>query len=308
MRKRKANGICGVYEIVNLANGCRYIGSSVNLADRYNVHFTFLKKRKHFNILLQQDYDKFGREAFLFFVLERCTKDTHFDREEFHLNSLRDSGFQVYNIGSIKGGDNLTRHPNKADIVRRIAKSRTGKKGTSHYGETNPNWRGGLPKCRKCSRDIAKVNKTGFCGKCIDKSGTGNSFYGRTHSEETRNRISVANLGKKPPNTTPIMVNGIRYESLREAGDSLGLDITTIRHRVYSKNIKYKDWYPFGQEKDPLALYTQGQNQGKKIVCDSVFFESYSDAARHYGLSITAIENRVRSKNYPAFYFAEHDK
>ena len=67
-------------------------------------------------------------------------------------------------------------------------------------------------------------------------------------------------------------------------------------------NSKFKNWNIIGEEKDKNELYKEGTNQGHIIICENEEFPSYSEAARYYNMSITAIQNRVKSKNYPKFY------
>ena len=56
----------GVYRIRNKANGRCYFGSSQNLRDRFCKHLDRLKIGKHYNQQLQNDFDKFGRKAFIY--------------------------------------------------------------------------------------------------------------------------------------------------------------------------------------------------------------------------------------------------
>lgn len=67
--------IPGVYLIVNLQNGKKYVGSSVNMYKRYIRHFWDLKNGKHRNTHLQRAYDKYGEENFTFVALCDCEKE-----------------------------------------------------------------------------------------------------------------------------------------------------------------------------------------------------------------------------------------
>lgn len=65
----------GVYEIVNMINGRRYIGSSQNLAARWRSHKKRLGQQRHSNPPLQAAWNKHGAEAFQFSplaILEDC--------------------------------------------------------------------------------------------------------------------------------------------------------------------------------------------------------------------------------------------
>lgn len=67
MRIRKTSG---VYGIRNRANAKIYVGSSVNIGDRWTDHIGELNSNSHDNPHLQAAWIKYGAEAFEFIVLE----------------------------------------------------------------------------------------------------------------------------------------------------------------------------------------------------------------------------------------------
>jgi group I intron endonuclease len=64
--------IAGVYQIQNRLTGHRYIGSSVNIKLRWSVHRHHLKTSTHCNKYLQRAWDKYGKESFIFTIIEEC--------------------------------------------------------------------------------------------------------------------------------------------------------------------------------------------------------------------------------------------
>lgn len=76
------------------------------------------------------------------------------------------------------------------------------------------------------------VSRKGKCG------GVSNGFYGRTHSEEIKNRIRQAHLGRKASDTTKakmaerrkikVRINGIIYPSIKEAAQELRMNEVTL--------------------------------------------------------------------------------
>jgi group I intron endonuclease len=77
----------GVYEIVNLVNGKRYVGSAVRLAKRRKHHFFRLRNGDHANKHLQSSYNKHGREAFKFEVVVYCAPETLAAEEQRRIDS-----------------------------------------------------------------------------------------------------------------------------------------------------------------------------------------------------------------------------
>jgi len=110
-----------------------------------------------------------------------------------------------------------------------------------YEGEGNPNWKGGISKRKcKCGKDITYNSKT--CSYCRDRTGMNNPFYGKTHSDETKNRLSESRKGKKPTNIRKVKIDGTIYESLSDASKKLDIGSPLIIYRIKSKNEKYKNY------------------------------------------------------------------
>lgn len=83
----------GIYFIRNKENGCIYIGASTNIGSRISKHFSDLKKQKHPNHKLLNDYNKYGIDCFEFGILEICEYNKLKDKEreyqiKYDINSL----------------------------------------------------------------------------------------------------------------------------------------------------------------------------------------------------------------------------
>jgi len=78
----------GIYKIRNLVNGKLYIGSSDDIHERWMNHRIMLKNNSHHSKKLQRAYNKYGKENFLFELLEECSIDDLISREQYYLNTL----------------------------------------------------------------------------------------------------------------------------------------------------------------------------------------------------------------------------
>ena len=108
--------------------------------------------------------------------------------------------------------------------------------------ETNPNWKGGTSfKYCQCGTRIAPINNT--CITCRDKSGMNNPFFGKQHSDKTKNKLSEKRLGKYDgEQNIPIIIDDVEYRSAGEASKVLNIPMVTIRWRVRSKNKKFNNY------------------------------------------------------------------
>ncbi len=77
----------GVYQIRNTINDRIYIGSSFDIAARWREHKYDLRMNKHRNQHLQNAYNKYGKEAFVYEVLEILDSTEHqFEREQYWMD------------------------------------------------------------------------------------------------------------------------------------------------------------------------------------------------------------------------------
>jgi len=76
----------GVYKILNILNGKCYIGSSEFLNRRIKDHRIYLKNNTHSCKHLQNSYNKYGKAAFVFGVIEYCEIDKLIEREQFWID------------------------------------------------------------------------------------------------------------------------------------------------------------------------------------------------------------------------------
>ncbi len=99
MRVKRA----GIYRIINIINNKRYVGSSVDLVDRWNKHRYRLRRGNHHSLHLQNAWKKYGEDAFIYETLEECepSKEILLQREQYYLDLLKPE----YNILRIAGSN-----------------------------------------------------------------------------------------------------------------------------------------------------------------------------------------------------------
>lgn len=235
----------GIYKITNTTNNNFYIGSSKNIEKRFKRHITSLSNNNHHNIYLQRSWNKYGKNNFKFEIIEKTNIDNLLTQEQHYINLLNPK----YNLGTVGGGDNISKHPkNKQfrELQSKIVKERLSKlteeekriRSEKVKGDKNPNWKGGVKAvCVDCGEKISRYKTR--CMLCC-KLGKQNPFYGKSHSKETKNKISKVNKGKKPSNCKKIEIDGVIYESCSSAAKALGISPGLITYRVKKQYKGYK--------------------------------------------------------------------
>ena len=128
MKKIKRIKLSGVYQIINLINDKRYIGSSKNIYKRWNVHKDILNKNNHINIHLQNAWNKYGEENFKFEIIEEISEDFLKFREQFYLDCYNyENTFNklLYNIARDVNCPMKGLNKNNCFSIRKISKSKT---------------------------------------------------------------------------------------------------------------------------------------------------------------------------------------
>ena len=75
----------GIYQIVNIKNNKKYIGSTINMQKRWWKHLSELRLGRHPSKKLQNAWDTFGEENFIFCEIEQCESDELIEKEMFYI-------------------------------------------------------------------------------------------------------------------------------------------------------------------------------------------------------------------------------
>ena len=143
--------ISGIYSIVHNESGKIYIGSAINLYKREHEHRFDLDTNCHDNQRLQNAWNKYGKDAFKFEVLEIVQDPSNLlIKEQWWMDKL-----QSYDR-------------NKGFNIRKIAESNFGLK---HSPET----------IEKMSQSHLGLNK--------DKVGEKNHFFGKKHNDDSLSKM-----------------------------------------------------------------------------------------------------------------------
>lgn len=191
----------GIYAITS-PSGRKYVGSAVNISQRWAVHRSELKARKHHCAPLQNAADKYGLDTLKFSVVELCARSELITREQAHIDSEDFS--RLYNVTPTAG----SRLGAKATPETRAKLSAFRKSfvGWSHSAETRARM-SIAGQIRHKTRPLSESSRQAIAKALTGRNGAKHSpeaiekmrtaQVGHAVSEETKRKISVANSGKK---------------------------------------------------------------------------------------------------------------
>lgn len=94
----------------------------------------------------------------------------------------------------------------------------------------------GLSNVESLGEEKAKEISQKLSEYAQERTGDKNPFYGKHHSEETKEKLRQANKGKIPPNRYAVSIDGVEYPALIIAAKELGINTSTLLNRIRSKN------------------------------------------------------------------------
>jgi group I intron endonuclease len=184
----------GIYKIINIVNNKFYVGSAVDLKRRKTRHFSELRTGKHNNSKLQNAWNKYGEQAFVFVVVEELNLEADLLAAENVWLKEHVSKEYCYNIGvdatapmmGMSGELSPTwgyKHTKEAKAI--ITSASTGRTHTPEDIEKIRQHLIGKPKAAKVR---AKISAT--------LSGQGNYWYGKKrpdHGAKVSKGVAVTN-------------------------------------------------------------------------------------------------------------------
>ncbi len=293
---KENNGKVGVYCLVNLTNGHCYVGSSSNLAVRMRNYLnnSFLSQSQNANMPIIKALSKYGQHNFAVLIIEYTDTDTVNVRETVWITEL----LPYYNVLK-QGYSSLGYKHTEAtkELLSELAKNRT------HSDET---------------KSLIAESLTG----------ENNPFYGKSHSEESKLKISKAN------SAFPLYVyNSLRQlvmicPSVRALADLINTNSSTITNSIKNESLFRGEWYfssmPYNIEDTPL-ISDYDSKEGQEVILDmensshirkAIFlFNSQKEFIRRYdgiliaskdlGISHSIIQKNIELKTpYKGYFFS----
>lgn len=235
-----------VYRIVCFATGKCYVGQTNDPQTRKRNHFSLLKKNKHYNVHLQNAYNKYGK--FYFEVLERNISVVDINQREIDWIIHFDSYENGYNL--TRGGDAIGEHSSikciwngieypssmhcdrALNLPRGITWSRLYKGYTCDADLSNATGRGS----RKVTWNGVEYKSVSECARANgvkENTMVGWTLQGLTCDDDV---VAKSNQKRKPSDRQSFRKscewNGITYKSVTECAKANGLSLSPMARRI----------------------------------------------------------------------------
>lgn len=177
---------CGIYCIENLINGKKYIGYSMNIADRWKHHKKKLRNNYHENSYLLHSWNKHGENNFKFWIIEEYIND------EIILKLMEIYFISYYNSFYTENGYNLTRGGDGC-FCRIASNTEKENKSKKLSGKNNPMYgKRHSAETKRLLSEKAKNQKRLF--------GKENSMFGKHLTKDHKKKLSAKLSGSNNPN------------------------------------------------------------------------------------------------------------
>ena len=195
LKKRYKNPISCIYKI-NVKNYV-YIGSAKVFSKRKYEHLWRLKNNKQVNPILQNIFNKYGEDIFIFSILEEVSEDNLIEVEQKYID--------------------LYKNQEELKLINILMKA------GSSMGYVCSNETRRKKKISMIGKNKGKKRSIEFCKEQSKRQ------KGRIITEEWKNNISSSLKGRKGPNKPKrfIEINDKRY-SFKEFSEMVNCDISTL--------------------------------------------------------------------------------
>lgn len=243
-----------------------YVGSAVNLKDRYAKHLRDLKKGNHHNKIMQRCYNKHGIDNLKYKIVAKCPKEYLLKLEQWFidntLNLMNHALIAGHNFLGLKHTEETKKiigaksklkiytdelrarmsiarkgFKHSEESLIKMSKSQKGKVRNEKWLENMSKGRKGIGLGRKVSLETrAKLSKA-HSGKKFTEEHRKNISkvkIGIKHTEEQKLKQSIRNRGQNNPNAKLTLENVIEIRNLfgkmkmKEIANKFNVSISTI--------------------------------------------------------------------------------
>lgn len=203
----------GIYKIKNIITEKVYVGSAIDIDNRWRKHKQMINEGDHHSIKLQNSVNKHGIDKFVFEIVEECKKELLIEREQYWIDTL-DSYQNGYNSRPIANSNLGIRLPISEETKRKIGLKSKGRKHTEETKKKIKEKRKSQIFTKETREKLSKIHS------------------GKKWSEDSRLKLSEVMKGKSPVN------KGKTYEELygKEKAEEL-----KMKRKISASNKKWTE-------------------------------------------------------------------
>ena len=311
-----------IYKIENLVNGKVYIGqTNGNGSSRRNSHLSLLRRNTHVNNHLQNAFNKYGEENFIFDVFCRCPIDK-LDEVEMELIAEQKELGNCYNIENggkiVKMIDSSTR-----EKIRKILseKHREDKAFREDYMKVHARkiiclnnmkvYESILEASQELNLQRSRIEQVVYGNNKYTKGENGILYQFEYYQEDKKYKLIELEENFRTAKRKIICVNtGEVFDDSETASKKHNVSRHNImrccrRDRNYAGRLDNGDWivWRFLSEYDDAENFIfhrtgENSNKGKPIKCTTTgeFFDTATQACKKYKLSSGNLSETLKGK------------
>jgi group I intron endonuclease len=220
----------GIYKIENIIEGKIYVGSAKNIKKRKKEHFNALKNNMHKNKHLQNAWNKYAENNFIFKIIENVEPNLLIIREQYYIDQYKSYDRNIgYNIAP-KAGNTSGIIPSE-ETKEKIRKKLIGRKSSRVNYVVSEETRKNMSNSAKKKPSVTEETK-----KNLSIALMGNKNACRIVSDEERKKMSNVRIGiNRGENNGMAITNKNEIIAMRNDYDS-GMSISNIMIKYNKKN------------------------------------------------------------------------
>lgn len=206
--------LSGIYGIKNKVNNKLYIGSAVNIGKRWDEHIRRLVGGYHRNRKLQNAWNKYGAEAFVFAVVEIVDNvDDLLTREQYWIDH-EEAVAKGYNLAPKAGS--LLNFKHTEETREKMSAAHIGLHRSDEHRKNLSIANTGKKMSEEAKQKMreAKLGKKRKPHSEETKARMSQKALGRKKSDSTKAKIAQANIGKRASEETKAKMSASHQKRL----------------------------------------------------------------------------------------------
>lgn len=219
----------GIYHITHTGSGKMYVGSASNIRHRVSQHFWQLKTGRHHNAKLQNAFNKYGRAAFGWGVLEEVADASRLVAREQHYFDALKPHFNICPVAGRTVGVTRT-----AAARRRIGAANAGERNGMYGRKHSPE---AMAAIAAASRQRAGSSAT------VAALSKGHGWNrGQSWPPESRRKMSDAKPKIRVERVCPLTGETKTYESIKAAAKD-GFHASHVSDCCKGRSVVHKGYW-----------------------------------------------------------------